>query len=56
MDGKKTRMSWPVLVEPKRGLVVGPLPELTGDDNPPKFESLTFQDYVYRKIIKVLRD
>ncbi|VYS69207.1 unnamed protein product [Arabidopsis thaliana] len=56
MDAKKTRMSWPILVEPKRGLVVGPLPELTGDENPPKFESLTFEDYVYRKIIKVLRD
>ncbi|EFH41653.1 hypothetical protein ARALYDRAFT_494607 [Arabidopsis lyrata subsp. lyrata] len=56
MDKEKTRMSWPVLVEPKHGLVVGPLPELTGDENPPKFESLTFEDYVYRKIKKLLRD
>lgn len=57
MDKEKTRMSWPVLVDPKPGLVVGPLPELTGDDDPPKFESLTFEDYVvYRKINMLLPD
>jgi flavonol synthase len=56
MDKEKTRMSWPVLVDPKRGLVVGPLPELIGDDNPPKFESLTFEDYIHRKINMLLHD
>ncbi|ESQ31544.1 hypothetical protein EUTSA_v10004668mg [Eutrema salsugineum] len=56
MDKEKTRMTWPVLVDPRSGFVVGPLSELTGDENPPKFESLTFHDYVYRKINMLLRD
>lgn len=53
---EKTRMTWPVLVDPKGGLAVGPLPELIGEENPPKFEPLTFEDYVYRKINMLLRD
>ncbi|KAL0721335.1 hypothetical protein Bca4012_035934 [Brassica carinata] len=56
MDKEKTRMTWPVLVDPKGGLVVGPLPELIRDENPPKFEALTFDDYVYRKANRLLCD
>ncbi|EOA13631.1 hypothetical protein CARUB_v10026702mg [Capsella rubella] len=56
LNKERTRMSWPVFVEPNHDLVVGPLPELTGDENPPKFESLTFPDYVKRKIEILLRD
>ncbi|KAF8112534.1 hypothetical protein N665_0063s0020 [Sinapis alba] len=56
IDKEKTRMTWPVLVDPRGGLVVGPLPELIGDENPPKFEALTFEDYIYRKVNMLLRD
>ncbi|KAG2316811.1 hypothetical protein Bca52824_019933 [Brassica carinata] len=49
MDKEKTRMTWPVLIDPMPGMVVGPLPELIGDENPPKFESLTLEDYIYRR-------
>ncbi|XP_023644528.1 probable flavonol synthase 6 [Capsella rubella] len=56
MNKEKTRMSWPVLIEPDHDLVVGPLPDLTGEENPPKFESLAFEDYVHRKLNKLLRD
>lgn len=56
MDKEKTRMTWPVLVDPKGGLVVGPMPELIRDENPPKFEALTFEDYVYRKANRLLCD
>ncbi|XP_010547691.1 PREDICTED: flavonol synthase/flavanone 3-hydroxylase [Tarenaya hassleriana] len=56
VDKEKTRMSWPVFVEPKADMVVGPLPELTGGDNPPKFKPFAFMDYSYRKLNKLPLD
>lgn len=56
MDKEKTRMTWPVLIDPMPGMVVGPLPELIGDENPPKFESLTLEDYIYRRTNMLLGD
>ncbi|CAH8270527.1 unnamed protein product [Arabidopsis lyrata] len=56
VDKEKTRMSWPVFLEPPREKIVGPLPELTGDDNPPKFKPFTFKDYSYRKLNKLPLD
>ncbi|XP_006280652.2 probable flavonol synthase 6 [Capsella rubella] len=52
---EKTRMSWPIFVEPNHSLVIGPLPELTGDKNPPKFESSTFKEYVHQMVQNLLR-
>jgi flavonol synthase len=49
-------MSWPVFLEPPREKIVGPLPELTGDDNPPKFKPFAFKDYSYRKLNKLPLD
>ncbi|XP_019087014.1 PREDICTED: uncharacterized protein LOC109127155 [Camelina sativa] len=47
-DKERLRISWPVFVSPKHDLLVGPLPELTGDESPPKFETLVYQDYLHQ--------
>ncbi|XP_010460711.1 PREDICTED: probable flavonol synthase 5 [Camelina sativa] len=47
-DKERLRISWPVFVSPRHDLLVGPLPELTGDENPPKFETLVYQDYLHQ--------
>lgn len=49
VDKEKTRMSWAVLVRPTNDMVVGPFTELIGDD-PPKFKSMVYKDYIYRKV------
>ncbi|KAJ4890373.1 Flavonol synthase/flavanone 3-hydroxylase [Raphanus sativus] len=49
VDKERTRMSWAVLVRPTSDMVVGPFPELIGDD-PPKFKSMLYKDYIYRKV------
>ncbi|XP_028775008.1 flavonol synthase/flavanone 3-hydroxylase [Neltuma alba] len=49
----KTRMSWPVFLEPPSDHVVGPLPMLINDQNPPKFKSKTYGDYAYCKLNKI---
>uniref|UniRef100_A0A0K8WMR2 Flavonol synthase 3 n=1 Tax=Acacia koa TaxID=468172 RepID=A0A0K8WMR2_ACAKO len=49
----KTRMSWPVFLEPPSDHVVGPLPVLINDQNPPKFKSKTYGDYAYCKLNKI---
>nr|BBM96376.1 flavonol synthase [Matthiola incana] len=50
VDKEKTRMSWPVPVSPTYDMVVGPLPELTSEDDPPKFKPIAYKDYVHNKI------
>ncbi|XP_010484105.1 PREDICTED: probable flavonol synthase 5 isoform X1 [Camelina sativa] len=52
LDKENVRMSWPVFVAPRHDLLVGPLPELTGDENPPKFETLVYQDYLHQTFEK----
>lgn len=49
----KTRMSWPVFLEPPPEQLVGPLPKLIDDQNPPKFKAKTFGDYAYCKLNKI---
>ncbi|KAF3561361.1 hypothetical protein DY000_02011582 [Brassica cretica] len=48
LDKEKTRISWPVFVDPNLDHVVRPLPELiSGDDNAPKFNPYTYRDYKF---------
>ncbi|TVU28657.1 hypothetical protein EJB05_20184, partial [Eragrostis curvula] len=49
----KTRMSWPVFVEPPRELVVGPHPQLVTDESPAKYKAKKYNDYQYCKINKL---
>ncbi|TVU28658.1 hypothetical protein EJB05_20185, partial [Eragrostis curvula] len=49
----KTRMSWPVFVEPPRELVVGPQSQLVTDENPAKYKAKKYKDYQYCKINKL---
>ncbi|XP_010444266.1 PREDICTED: probable flavonol synthase 5 isoform X2 [Camelina sativa] len=50
LNKERLRISWPVFVSPRHDMLVGPLPELTGDENPPKFETLVFKDYSQQTI------
>ncbi|CAL1362195.1 unnamed protein product [Linum trigynum] len=49
----KTRMSWPVFLEPPADHVVGPHPKLVGDKNPAKYKTKKFGDYCYCKLNKI---
>ncbi|KAA8538514.1 hypothetical protein F0562_028115 [Nyssa sinensis] len=53
VNKEKTRMSWPVFLEPPSTLVVGPHPKLVNEDNPPKYKTKKFSDYVYCKLNKI---
>ncbi|PON59821.1 Oxoglutarate/iron-dependent dioxygenase [Parasponia andersonii] len=49
----KTRMSWAVFCVPPHETVIGPLKELVGEKNPPKFSTKTYAEYRYRKFNKL---
>ncbi|KAH0745839.1 hypothetical protein KY285_007496 [Solanum tuberosum] len=49
----KTRMSWPVFLEPSSEHEVGPIPKLINEANPPKFKTKKYKDYVYCKLNKL---
>nr|ALG75883.1 flavonol synthase [Carthamus tinctorius]ATZ81758.1 FLS1 [Carthamus tinctorius] len=49
----KTRMSWPVFLEPPAEFEVGPIPQLINQDNPPKYKTKKFKDYLYCKLNKL---
>ncbi|KAJ8765347.1 hypothetical protein K2173_012044 [Erythroxylum novogranatense] len=49
----KTRMSWPVFLEPPEELVLGPLPQLISQENPAKYKSKKFKDYAFCKLNKL---
>eukprot|EP01018_Ginkgo_biloba_P036321 Gb_19823 [translate_table: standard] len=49
----KLRMSWAVFCVPPLDTVIGPLTELTNDDNPPLFNAKTFGEYKFRKLNKL---
>ncbi|OIT40214.1 PREDICTED: flavonol synthase/flavanone 3-hydroxylase [Nicotiana attenuata] len=49
----KTRMSWPVFLEPPPEHEVGPIPKLVNEANPPKFKTKKYKDYVYCKLNKL---
>ncbi|XWS65164.1 hypothetical protein CRYUN_Cryun05aG0068400 [Craigia yunnanensis] len=53
VEKEKTRMSWPVFLEPPREFVVGPLPQLVDQQNPPKYKAKKFKDYSYCKLNKL---
>ena len=53
MNKETTRMSWPVFLEPSPELEVGPHPKLVGDDNPPKYKTKKYKEYVYCKLNKL---
>jgi hypothetical protein len=53
VNKEKTRMSWPVFVEPPRELVVGPHPQLVTDEAPARYRAKKFKDYQRCKINKL---
>ncbi|CAN6245969.1 unnamed protein product [Urochloa humidicola] len=53
VNKEKTRMSWPVFVEPPADLVVGPHPQLVTDENPAKYKAKKYKDYQHCKINKL---
>ncbi|KAK7385228.1 hypothetical protein VNO78_30942 [Psophocarpus tetragonolobus] len=53
VDKDKTRMSWPVFIEPKPEYEVGPHPKLVDPDNPPKYKTKKYKDYAYCKLNKI---
>ncbi|KAK6114828.1 hypothetical protein DH2020_007097 [Rehmannia glutinosa] len=56
VNKEKTRMSWPVFMEPPPDLEVGPHPKLVSEDNPPKYKTKKFGDYAYCKLNKIPHD
>ncbi|XP_051139524.1 flavonol synthase/flavanone 3-hydroxylase-like [Andrographis paniculata] len=53
VNSEKTRISWPVFMEPPPELEVGPHPKLVGNDNPAKYKTKKFEDYAYCKLNKI---
>ncbi|KAL9265522.1 Flavonol synthase/flavanone 3-hydroxylase-like protein [Drosera capensis] len=50
----KTRMSWPVFLEPPAVQEIGPHPKLIDDqENPAKYKTKNYSDYVYCKLNKI---
>ncbi|XP_072952630.1 flavonol synthase 1 [Typha angustifolia] len=53
VNKEKVRMSWPVFCEPPNELVIGPLPQLINQENPPKYKAKKYKDYKYCKLNKL---
>lgn len=53
MNKEQMRMSWAVFVVPPHEAVIGPIPSLINDHNPPMFSTKTFAEYRYRKFNKL---
>lgn len=53
VDKEKARMSWPVFLEPPAEFVVGPVPQLIDEENPPKYKAKKFKDYAFCKLNKL---
>jgi len=49
----KTRMSWPVFVDPPGEQVVGPHPQLVTAESPAKYKARKFKEYQHCKINKL---
>ena len=49
----KTRMSWPVFVEPPEEQVVGPHPQLVTGESPAKYKARKYKEYQHCKINKL---
>ncbi|KAL3503983.1 hypothetical protein ACH5RR_033824 [Cinchona calisaya] len=53
VNKEKTRMSWPVFLEPAPEQEIGPIPKLINEENPPKFKTKKYKDYVNCKLNKL---
>lgn len=53
VDKERTRMSWPVFMEPPADFSVGPIPKLVNQENPPKYKTKKYGEYVYCKLNKL---
>ncbi|KAL5781286.1 hypothetical protein ACOSP7_006315 [Xanthoceras sorbifolium] len=53
VNKEKTRMSWPVFLEPPADLQVGPHTKLVNKNNPAKYKTKKYSDYVYCKLNKI---
>nr|Q9M547.1 RecName: Full=Flavonol synthase/flavanone 3-hydroxylase; Short=FLS [Eustoma grandiflorum]AAF64168.1 flavonol synthase [Eustoma grandiflorum] len=53
VNKEKTRMSWPVFLEPPPDHEVGPIPKLVNEENPAKFKTKKYKDYAYCKLNKL---
>jgi flavonol synthase len=53
VSSEKTRMSWPVFVEPPMEHVVGPHPQIVASEGQAKYKAKKFKDYKYCKINKL---
>lgn len=53
VDKHRTRISWPVFLEPPADFTVGPTPKLINDENPAKYKSKKYRDYAYCKLNKL---
>ncbi|KAI9200088.1 hypothetical protein LWI28_002504 [Acer negundo] len=53
VNKEKTRMSWPVFLEPPADLQVGPHPKLVNENNPANFKTKKYSDRVYCKLNKI---
>ncbi|KAJ8434883.1 hypothetical protein Cgig2_003322 [Carnegiea gigantea] len=53
VDKHRTRISWPVFLEPPADFTVGPIPKLINDENPAKYKSKKYRDYAYCKLNKL---
>ncbi|CAL5417367.1 unnamed protein product [Camellia sinensis] len=53
VNKETTRMSWPVFIEPSPEVEVGPHPMLIDDENPPKYKTKKYEDYMYCKLNKL---
>ncbi|XP_074279506.1 flavonol synthase/flavanone 3-hydroxylase-like [Silene latifolia] len=49
----RTRMSWPVFLEPPSEHEVGPIEKLISDENPAKYKKKKYGDYKYCKLNKI---
>ncbi|KAK7287256.1 hypothetical protein RIF29_00439 [Crotalaria pallida] len=49
VNKEETRMSWPVFIEPQPEHEVGPHTKLVNADDPPKFKTKKYKDFLYCK-------
>ncbi|RAL38778.1 unnamed protein product [Cuscuta campestris] len=53
VNKEKTRMSWPVFLEPPPEFEVGPIPKLVDEKNPAKYKTKKYKDFAYCKLNKL---
>nr|QLM00656.1 flavonol synthase [Ziziphora clinopodioides subsp. bungeana] len=53
VNKERTRMSWPVFLEPPPEFEIGPISKLVNEENPAKYKTKKYKDYVYCKLNKI---